>query len=178
MSRSQFTATDLLLCQPSHVNIPGNERADTAAKAAFGLPATNMKQPACDLIPRISRFCLQEWLDIWNSAATNKLHAIYPIAGTSCQNNFTSRREAVIINRLKIGHTRLTHSYLLSGEEQPICTSCDALLTVKHILLDCPDLQDIRQNYFSASSLKDIFENVENQNIVGFIKDTHFYHQL
>ena len=31
---------------PSHVNIPGNERADTA-KAALGLPATNMKQPAC-----------------------------------------------------------------------------------------------------------------------------------
>ena len=33
-------------------------------------------------------------------------------------------------------HSRLTHSYLLSGEDQPICTSCDALLTVKHILLD------------------------------------------
>ena len=72
-----------------------------------------------------------------NSAATNKLHAIYPIAGTSCQNNLASRREAVIINRLKIGHSRLTHSYLLSGEDQPICTSCDALLTVKHILTFC-----------------------------------------
>ena len=156
---------------PSHVNIPGNERADTAAKAALGLPATNMKQPARELMPRISKFCLQEWRDIWNIAANNKLYAIYPIAGTSCQNNLASRREAVIINRLKIGHSHLTHSYLLSGEDQPICTSCDALLTVQHILLDCPDLQDIRQKYFSASSLKDIFESVDNQNIIGFIKD-------
>ena len=55
----------------------------------------------------------------WNSAANNKLHAIYPIAGTSCQNNLTSRREAVIINRLKIGHFRLTHSiYYLEKANQ------------------------------------------------------------
>ena len=55
-----------------------------------------------------------------------------------------------------------------------------ALLTVKHIPLGCPDLQDIRQSqkYFSASSLKDIFESINNRNIIGFIKDAHFYHQL
>jgi len=52
--------------------------------------------------------------------------------------------------------------------------SCDAPLTVKHILLDCPDLQDIRQKYFTASSLKDIFENVDKQKIISFIKDAHF----
>ena len=33
--------------------------------------------------------------------------------------NLVSRRDAVIINRLKIGHSRLTHSYLLFGEDQP-----------------------------------------------------------
>jgi len=32
--------------------------------------------------------------------------------------------------------------------------------------------------YFSPSSLKDIFESVDNQHIIGFIKDAHFYHQL
>jgi len=163
---------------PSHVNIPGNERADTAAKAALGLTVSSMKLPACELIPRISKFCREEWQDIWNSAANNKLHAIYPVVGTSCHNNLITRREAVIINRLKIGHSRLTQSYLLSGEDQPTCTSCDAPLTVKHILLDCPDLLDVRKKYFTASSLRDIFESVDNQNIIGFIKDAHFYHKL
>jgi len=86
--------------------------------------------------------------------------------------NFTI--QAVMINRLKIGHSRLTHSYLLSGEDQPTCTKCDTVLTVKHILLNW----DIRLKYFTASSLKDIFESVGNQNIIGFIKDTHLYHQL
>jgi len=68
------------------------------------------------------------------------------------------RRDAVFINRLKIGHSRLTHSYLLSGDDQPTCTKCDAVLTVKHILLDCPELRDVRLKYLTASSLKDILK--------------------
>jgi len=31
---------------------------------------------------------------------------------------------SVLINRLRIGHTRLTHSYLLSGDDQPVCSAC------------------------------------------------------
>jgi len=34
------------------------------------------------------------------------------------------------------------------------------------------------RNNFTAASLKDIFERVDNQNIIGFIKDAHFYHKL
>ena len=38
-------------------------------------------------------------------------------------NKGLSRHESVIINRLRIGHTRLTHSYLLSSDDQPTCSS-------------------------------------------------------
>jgi len=163
---------------PSHVNIPGNKRADTAAKAVLCSPVTSMELPASEFKPCVSRFCLEEWQDIWNSAANNKLYAIYPTVGKCVHNNLDLCRDAVIINRLKIGHSRLTHSYLLSGDDQPTCTKCDAVLTVKHILLDCPEHWDVRLKYFTASSLKDIFESVDNQIIIDFIKDTHFYYQL
>jgi len=66
-----------------------------------------------------------------------------------------------------------THSYLLSGDDQPTCASYDAPVTVKHILLDCPYLHEIRQMYFTAS-VEDIFESVYNQNIV----DTPIDHKL
>jgi len=117
----------------SYVNISCNERADTAAKAALCLPVTSKKLPAYEFKPCTSRFCLEEWQDIWNSAANNKLHAICPTVGKCVHNNLVSHRDAVIVNRLKIGHSRFTHSYLLSGEDQP---KCDTALTVKHILLD------------------------------------------
>jgi len=51
-------------------------------------------------------------------------------------------------------------------------------LTVKHILMECVDLNDIRNKHFVASSIKDLFENVEAQNIIDFINKTRFYMQL
>jgi len=76
-----------------------------------------------------------------------------------CHNNLTSHREAVDWKLVNLAW----HTNLLSGEDQPTCASCDAPLTVKHTLLDCPDIQEIRQKYLTASSLKDIFESVDNQ---------------
>ena len=73
----------IILCWiPSRVNIYGNDRADTAAKSALSLPITNMKLPACELIPCVSKFCLDEWQDIWDCCDGNRLHSIYPTVGT------------------------------------------------------------------------------------------------
>ena len=57
----------IILCwMTSHVNIVGNERADTEAKSALSLPITNMKLPAGELFPQVSKFCLNEWQEIWD----------------------------------------------------------------------------------------------------------------
>ena len=160
---------------PSHVNITGNERADLAAKSAVTLPITKMKTPATELIPRISQFCLKEWQDIWDWCEGNKLHAIYPNVGRipHCKN--MSRHDAVVINRLRIGHTRFTHLHLLTGEDLPMCQFCTLPLTLNHILLECSDLNTIRQRFFRVLSLKDLFDNIDNHVIIYFIKETHFY---
>jgi len=85
------------------------------------------------------------------------------------------RHDAVILRRLRINHTRVTHKYLLSGNSQPLCDKCKCSLTVKHILLECCSLKNVREKYFTCSSLKELFENVD-ATIMDFIKEVNFYH--
>ena len=100
----------------------------------------------------------------------NKLYAIYPnVGGYQCKSSL-SRRDAVLINRLRIRHTWITHSYLFSGDDQPVCSACQSPLTVKHFLIECVNFAAIRSRYFSASSMKDVFESVNAQSVIDFIK--------
>ena len=64
---------------------------------------------------------------------------------------YLPRREEVIINRLRTGHTWITHNYLMSGrlEHLPICPICNlTILTVPHFLINCPDLRQARITNF------------------------------
>ena len=149
----------IILCWiPSHVNIRGNERADTAAKSALSLPITKMKISARELLPHVSKFCLDEWQDIWDCCEGNKLHSIYPTVGIVKHSKNTSRYNSVLLNRLRIGHSRLTHSYLLHEDDPPTCQFCGIPLTVKHILVECAKLRDIREIFVTVPSVTDLFD--------------------
>jgi len=39
-------------------------------------PVTRMKLPATDMYPRITKLIFDEWQEVWNCCAGNKLHAI------------------------------------------------------------------------------------------------------
>ena len=61
--------------------------------------------------------------------------AIYPTVGILKDSKNMSHYDSLLLNRLQIGHSRLTHSYLLSGDDPPTCQSCGIPLTIKHVLV-------------------------------------------
>ena len=60
-----------------------------------------------------------------------------------------NRKEETVMARLHIGRSFLTHSFLLKGEEPPVCIGCDKRLTIEHILLTCSDFIEIREPLYS-----------------------------
>ena len=162
---------------PSHVGIRGNEDADIAAKAGLDVAITNMRFPVGDLSACVNQLCVKEWQQLWNQCTSNKLYSVQPAVGRSVSSSL-GRYDSVLINRLRIGHTRLTNSYLLKGESQPVCEACHSSLTVKHILVDCTRYSAARQRYFGVDTLKDVFENVASRNIIAYVKDIGFYNRI
>ena len=68
--------------------------------------------------------------------------------------------------RLHIGH-----SFILKGEELPMCIGCDKRLTIGHILLTCSEFIEIRESHFKAKSLRMLFQDISSEKIFNFLKE-------
>ena len=99
-----------------------------------------------DLYSDVVNHCQRLWQADWDRCVLNKLHSVKPFLGYSNLSSL-SRQDAVVLRRLRIGHTRLTRSYLLNRQDQPECSHCDCALTVAHVLLECNHYNVVRQRY-------------------------------
>jgi len=88
------------------------------------------------------------------------------------------QRDQVVHNRLRIGHSYPTHSYLLHKEPQPLCIPCHSPFSIEHILTECIDLQPIGVNYYSTSDMSQLFHKVHPFSILQYMKDTCLYKKL
>ena len=46
------------------------------------------------------------------------------------------------------------------------CYVCQTKYTVKHILIECTDQAHIRKTFYSANSMKELFQNTEINNVI------------
>ena len=144
-------------------------RVDQISDKCITYSTTNTKQ-YCSWFTIVRTTGMGWGWDMFSRCSSVKPHLGY------CSVTHLSRRDAFILRRLRIGHTRVTYKYLLSGDSQPLCDKCQCSLTVKHILLECCSLKHVREKYFTCSSLKELFENVDATTIMDFIKEVNFYH--
>ena len=82
------------------------------------------------------------------------------------------------MSRLRLGHTRFTHSFLLKREDPPWCIPCHSSINVEHILIHCVDLALIRQKYYTVVTMKELFDTVDFKYIIAFLKESHLFHKF
>ena len=155
---------------PSHVGIPGNERADRLAKEALNFNESNLKIPSTDFKVNIHKLINNKWQTLWNTFPENKLYNIHPTIAVVPRHQNLTRREEKVLTRIRIGHTHFTHSYLLKGEPMPECIPCQAPMTIKHILIDCADFSHIRNQYYNVTDLTTLFTKVNINVVFDFLR--------
>nr|CAH7748084.1 unnamed protein product [Callosobruchus chinensis] len=57
-----------------------------------------------------------------------------------------SRKEQVLLCRLRIGHTNLTHFHLFNRDPIPRCPRSNEVLTMEHVLICCTLYEHIERN--------------------------------
>ena len=159
---------------PHHIGIQGNERADRAAKKALQTCISNTKIPYTDLKPFINKFIHKKWQKSWDSQTRNKVHHIQDTIG-EWPASYRRNRKEVKISRLRIGHTHITHSHLLKGEDPSVCSTCKLPLTVKHILINCVRFRQICPKHYQTNNLKNLFKNSKPEEILSFLKEINLF---
>ena len=94
----------------------------------------------------VYQICQKEWDE--TVLVSNKFHETLPKHPDKLLSFCNTRKENTVLNRLHIGHSYLTHSFILRKEEAPVCVACNTVITIKHILIECADLLEIRKKYF------------------------------
>ena len=156
-----------------HVGIKGNEKADTIAKRHIFHDNYEIKPPYSDFKPRISQYVNSLFQAKWEACVGNKLHEINETFLPSLKMYSDNRKEDIILTRLRIGHSRLTHKHYLANEDPPECIPCNTPLTIKHVLIECVDTADIRKQFFNCPDLKTLFKSVAGDTILAFLAEVN-----
>ena len=133
---------------PGHNGIRGNERADVLAKESLKLLERNhLLCPFSDIKQHIHTQFKNRLQRDWDETPHPHLHPIKPILKQTISSNQDNREKERIIARLRLGHTLITHSFIMDKTPPPNCYKCNnnTRYTIKHILTECPHLQTHRQ---------------------------------
>ena len=136
--------------------------------------------PFSDLKPLTAKYVYQIWQKEWDETVlvSNKFHKILPKLPDKLVSFCNARKENTVLNRLHIGHSYLTHSFILRKEEAPVCVACNAVITVKHILIECAGLLEIRKKYLEEKSLYSLFRNVIPDIIFDFLREIGVFNKI
>ena len=165
---------------PGHVGVSGNEAADGAARRAAGQPLPSRRDSLLsDLLPIVASCVRRRFNAAWDTITTNtKLRCIKGSGDRWPAVTHRDRRFPRVLNRLRIGHTSLTHNFLFTLPRiPPRCTFCPAPLTVHHVLIICPALARLRRKWGLPTDLSRLLgASPPLDPLINFLKEAGLFY--
>ena len=106
---------------PSHVGVAGNEEVDRLASEAVNTKSEPLSVPATDYYSAFSKCLNSRWQTFWSSITSNKLRTVKTSVTPWLAPCHRNRRWETALARLRIGHTRLPHGFLMD-RSTTLCT--------------------------------------------------------
>ncbi|XP_026819514.1 uncharacterized protein LOC113558217 [Rhopalosiphum maidis] len=165
----------IIMWVPGHIGIIGNEKADKQAKLAISSPDSQYINISSysDIRKQIKQDTTLLWQNIWTTQ-NNKLNEVKQTVKRWRRNPNISTSNEKKLNRARIGHTRLTHEYLMTKSDPPICQSCGTTITIKHIFEECRTYINQRKDLNISHQIgTSLGPNPDNEtNTIEFFKTT------
>ena len=160
---------------PSHIDIPGNEKADLLAKKGANLPQPTIPSSLKTAKQMIKDNLKHDWINQWALGSTGR--CMFPYMPTPSRKdyiNLLNRKQQSIIFQLRTQHTILNeHLSKIKSNINPTCPLCNrADETTRHHLFICPKLTDIRKQLLPPNPT---IENTLYSNKQQLINTTRFF---
>ena len=177
---------------PAHVGIVGNEKADRAAKEAS-------RREQVEFSVRLSRAegksivwkeIGRKWQDEWDRERKGRhLYRVQKKVG-GVHNMGGSRREQVVMSRIRIGHSCLNEGLRVMGKHASGLCGCGGVESVEHVVCECVRYENERRRMFGklrrfgveGSGLKEVVGSLEiregRRAVMSFLRETGVFRRI
>ncbi|XP_074026198.1 uncharacterized protein [Leptinotarsa decemlineata] len=164
---------------PSHMDIKGNEIADQLARDATDIDElhTITRTAKSNLKQIFKEMIINAWQAEWNLSKSKLAEVKKTVLSRKIYS--LERKQQTIVTRLRLGHTRITHSHLIDKTQEPTCEICHCPLTVKHILIECEAYSRHRKLHGFPSTLAELLKEVCNPSqLIDYLTDIGLVNEI
>ena len=176
---------------PSHVNIPGNSRADEMAKNSLDLEEIEpLPLDYSDFRIKVKNHIKISWQRHWDQINEypneTKLYRIKPVLKDWSSSHRKNRQEEIMLARLRLNNCQFNKGHIIPRLPCPTCQLCQTELSTEHLLVNCPRYAEARRPiiaYLNKEGLPISYEYVLNDffphNLIfDFIKEIGYLDKI